>query len=422
MKKNLLLALAFLGIIMSCSKPGPDAGTGSTGGGYTEEIEPAQISLSTEQTTLGGSKFNTAEVTVITNQSKIVPTTEASWMSVGMMGRILIVEATEANETADVRTGEVWITVGEGENIAKDTLIVTQTIRDASSEEQILQITSKPSDLEAGVGSSTFVTFRTNQTEISLTFSTDVSDWLAYEISDGKITFTTLSKNTSGVKRSVDVTVTAGDASAPAFTLQQLYEIEVPEGLVLGALYEGGMIFEIGTDYVKILSLEEPSLTWSSEALSSTRLGTEANPQDGKANTDLIISKKAAIGDFPAAEWCVSLGEGWYMPSVNEMNTIYSNLLNNEGNRARTQFLIVNYGGDLFNLGYYHTCCEHSDASKNTTYAVRLSDKNKSHFIKTSSRYVRAIKKITVDVSESMDKVNGGLGDFNITEESWTNN
>lgn len=421
MKKTLLLALAFAALTLSCSKPEPDGGVGG-GNGYVEQVEDATVRLSATEVTLGGSKLNTSEVTVSTNQSKITATTEDTWMTVKMMGRILIIEATEANETGESRDGSVIVTVGEGENTATASLTVTQTIRDAASEEQLLQITSEPADMEADAGSSTFVTFKTNQSEISLTFSSDVSEWLTYEIVDGKIIFTTLTKNISGAKRRVSVTVMAGTAAAAPFTLQQHYEIVVPHGLVLGALYEEGMIFEIGPDYVKILSLDEEKLVWASEAMSSRRLGTDKDAASGEENTAKIIADKQVIGDYPAAEWCVGHGEDWYMPSRQELYTIYDNLLKEESVRERTQYLVVKYGGVEFNLGYYHTCSEYPDESKNETYVVRLSDKGVAHYGKTSSRYVRAVRKITIDVAEELDKVDGELGDFGITEETWTNN
>ena len=62
------------------------------------------------------------------------------------------------------------------------------------------------------------------------------------------------------------------------------------------------------------------------------------------------------------------------------------------------------------------------DASK--VWAVRLNDKAHGNYNKIgeTGRPVRAVKKIEMDVAGEMDKVEGGLGDFTITEETWTNN
>lgn len=44
---------------------------------------------------------------------------------------------------------------------------------------------------------------------------------------------------------------------------------------------------------------------------------------DGKQNQDFILSRYGAY-NYPAFPWCVSLGDGWYLPSIGELHT-YAN-------------------------------------------------------------------------------------------------
>ena len=426
MRKILFLTLALMTIIASCSKPEQNSGTGSGSvtnpdeGGKEEEVVAATISLAQTSVNLGGSMFDFAEVSVSSNQTKITPVCNETWMTARMTGRILTITASENNETGAERTGTITITAGEGDNIATETLTVIQGLRDASSETPVIQLTSNPEDLAAAAGSTTSVSYTTNQSDVKISFD-QTPDWLTYEIGETAITFTTLSNNTTGSIRSVEVTITAGEASATC-TVRQFSD--VPTGLTIGALYDGGMIFEIAADYIKIISLTEGKCFWASEETKTTYLGTDANPEDGgQANTSLIQSQSNFTGNFPAAEWCVALGEGWYLPSRKEFNTLIDNLkLTKIAGQESIQSFLASYSGDPLTIGtaYYWTCCEKDGTA---AWGVRLNDKAHGSYSKGGSeRPVRAVKKITMDVAGEIGKVGGGLGDFTITEETWTNN
>ena len=422
MKKILFLTFALMAAV-ACSKPEPDNtgnGNGTNPDGGNEEVAAATISLASSSVNLGGSMFDTAEVLVSTNQSKITPVSNATWMTAKMIGRMLTVTASEANETGASRTGTVTVTAGEGENTATETLTVIQGLRDASTEVPVIQISSETETLAAASGSTAAITYTTNQPEVTVSYS-ETQDWLSCDIADGKVTFTALSANTSGVIRTVDVTFTAGTATAEC-TVRQLSD--APTGIAIGALYDGGMIFEIAADYVKVISLKEETCFWATDGFKAVSVGTEENPDEGYANTDVIRSHASFAGNFPAAEWCVSLGEGWYMPSRREYNTLIDNLkLTTINGQDAANGILAALGGDPLTLGsqYYWSCCE-----KSATHAhcVRLNDKQHGNYNKKgeSGRPVRAVKKIAVDVAGEMGKVDGGLGDFTITEETWTNN
>lgn len=421
MKKTLFLTIALMAALVGCSKPESPTDTGSkpTGGNEEETVE-ATISLSPQSVNLGGSMFDTAEVSVSTNQTKITPICNDTWMTANMTGRILMITASEYNETGEPRTGTITVVAGEGDNTATATLTVIQGLRDASTETPVIQLTSEPEDLAAAAGSTTYVTYTTNQSDVSVSFNT-AQDWLTVEVEEKRITFTALSANTTGSIRSAEATITAGTVYATC-TIRQFSE--VPQGIAIGALYDGGMIFEIAADYIKIISLTESKCFWASEETKTTYLGTDANPEDGgQTNTSLIQSQSNFTGNFPAAEWCVALGEGWYLPSRKEFNTLIDNLkLTKIAGQESIQSFLASYSGDPLTIGtaYYWTCCEKDGTA---AWGVRLNDKAHGSYSKGGSeRPVRAVKKITMDVAGEIGKVGGGLGDFTITDETWTNN
>ena len=223
MKRILFLTFALMTALAACSKPEPETGGSNPGttpdDGKQEEVTAATIDLSIDNITLGGSMFDAAEVSVSTNQSKITPVCNQTWMTAKMMGKILVITASDYNETGASRTGTVTVTAGEGDNTAIATLTVTQTLRDASTETPVIVVTGGPADMESASGTTTFVTFTTNQSEVTVSFA-ETQNWLSYEVADGKVTFTTLSANTTGSIRTIDVTLTAGSATAE-FTLRQ---------------------------------------------------------------------------------------------------------------------------------------------------------------------------------------------------------
>ncbi len=427
MKRILFLTFALMTALAACSKPEPETGGSGTGNtppdeGGQEEVIAATIGLSADNITLGGSMFDTAEVSVTSNQTKITPVCNQTWMTATMTGKILVITASEANETGARRTGTVTVTAGEGDNTATATLNVTQDLRDASTETPVIVVTGGPSDMDSASGATTFVTFTTNQSEVTVSFA-ETQDWITYEVTDGKVTFSALNANTTGGIRTIDVTLTAGTATA-SVTIRQFPAI--PEGLTVGAKYEDGMIFEIAADYIKIISLTEGKEFWASDQTKASHAGTSENPDNGQDNTGILKNKSSFQENYPAAAWCTGLGEGWYMPSRKEIGVFIDNLKLTKlaGQESANSFLTA-HGGAPLTIGsdYYWTCCEHAtDASK--VWCVRLNDKAHGNYNKKgeSGRPVRAVKKIEMDVASEMDKVGGSLGNFTITEETWTNN
>jgi hypothetical protein len=203
---------------------------------------------------------------------------------------------------------------------------------------------------------------------------------------DKDIRFTlTLSDASSVVKASLGKTLEAG----------KVHRFPAVNAIDRGDLFDGGIVFQ--TDYVnswvKIVSLDETTVAFSTEGIS---LGTEGNPDEGKANTAVIAATPNFATAYPAAKWCTDKGAEWYMPSRKEVANIYNGLLGGSSiGQARAQALLTYYGGDQLQLDtYYQTSCENT-ATK-VWHVKTNSSKTAYGQNKTAARAVRAIKKISI--------------------------
>ena len=84
-----------------------------------------------------------------------------------------------------------------------------------------------------------------------------------------------------------------------------------------------GIVFWVTPDgkHGKIISLAQTRLPWATEkgCKKATGASTEAN---GKDNTTRIKKISDWQSKYPAFAWCVSLGEGWYLPSQQELSLL----------------------------------------------------------------------------------------------------
>ena len=132
------------------------------------------------------------------------------------------------------------------------------------------------------------------------------------------------------------------------FEVGQYYDYNGMQGIVF-ATYDDGA-------HGLIVSLDEVMIEWSTfrkEALCT--VGT-TDQHDGAKNMEIVadyIAKNNLTWDhFPAFKWCRDKGEGWYLPSIDELLRLGNNY--NGGNRqhnnrqARTRFNdhLKEHGGD----------------------------------------------------------------------------
>lgn len=112
------------------------------------------------------------------------------------------------------------------------------------------------------------------------------------------------------------ITATCGAATATCSVTVEA------AGYAVGDFYDvdgvQGVVFEVESNGVhgKILSLDQSgAILWAVSGYGSYNTGAKSET-DGKANTEKLV--EIGISNFPAAEWCVNHGTGWYMPSIYE--------------------------------------------------------------------------------------------------------
>ena len=95
-----------------------------------------------------------------------------------------------------------------------------------------------------------------------------------------------------------------------------------------------GVIFEVSEDgkHGKILSMTQRYLRWAEQDSPESKRTIKANSTtDGAYNTDRVHSRPGWQKKYPAFKWCGELGEGWYIPAIEELKAF---LLNGDVNDA----------------------------------------------------------------------------------------
>ena len=133
-----------------------------------------------------------------------------------------------------------------------------------------------------------------------------------------KEVFTTSKSNTANIQ------VSDKPRALRQYRLLDLYDENGVRGIVV-KVYDDGY-------HGTIMSLEQNRLAFMKyiEAFSATALGLY-NTDNGMENQKQLLdylsqSNLLTIDDFPAMKWCISLGEGWYLPARNEMGNILAHI------------------------------------------------------------------------------------------------
>lgn len=153
----------------------------------------------------------------------------------------------------------------------------------------------------------------------------------------------------------------------------------------VGDLYEGngvkGVVFKVSDDGLHglLVSLDEAMLPWSLFRKGDLCTVGASDSVDGRANMEAVARYIAEKGlswdDFPAFKWCREQGEGWYLPSIDELLVLGNSF--NGGTRvhydrqARNRFndaLKGNGGKRMDRLVYYFSSTELDEKSVHTTH------------------------------------------------------
>lgn len=87
-----------------------------------------------------------------------------------------------------------------------------------------------------------------------------------------------------------------------------------------------GVVFEVSEDglHGKIVSLTQSSkrLRWLSELVAPSEYAGKGSRGDGWENSKTIMQISNWQSHYPALDWCEDLGEGWYLPAIEELGVL----------------------------------------------------------------------------------------------------
>ena len=128
-----------------------------------------------------------------------------------------------------------------------------------------------------------------------------------------------------------------------------------------------------------VISLEQIYLTWSEFRKPDLRAVGAGTRPDGEENMRTVEAYIAANGlswdDFPAFKWCRERGEGWYLPSIDELLTIGHNynggsrMKNNRQARNKFNDALKDAGGKRMDrMVYYFSSTEMDEKNAYTSH------------------------------------------------------
>ena len=141
-----------------------------------------------------------------------------------------------------------------------------------------------------------------------------------------------------------------------------------------------GVVFEVSADgrHGKIVSMKQSvgRLQWLSDNAEQKRLIGADSETDGVYNMTKVKARPDWQSKYPAFKWCADLGEGWYLPSKEELRTIYNH--KDKLNSNLTDKL----------SGWYWSSKEYNEFC---AWGVRMSSGDTDSNVKIGNYYVRAV-------------------------------
>ncbi|MBQ3247459.1 MAG: SUMF1/EgtB/PvdO family nonheme iron enzyme, partial [Alistipes sp.] len=159
-------------------------------------------------------------------------------------------------------------------------------------------------------------------------------------------TTTTASTNTMASASSTGIsTAIKGQPTQGPYKVGDYYNENGKEGVVFWVDASG--------EHGKIVSLTESKteLQWASvESEQKTLIGTE-DYNNGANNMAKVLQIYDWQSKYPAFKWCADLGEGWYLPAIEELKLF---TLDNTVRNAINQTLTTKGGTKITDIGTYH--------------------------------------------------------------------
>ena len=160
-----------------------------------------------------------------------------------------------------------------------------------------------------------------------------------------------------------------------------------------------GVVFEVSADgkHGKIVSMTQSTneLLWSSDKAEQKRLIGADSEADGAYNMAKVKAVSNWLSKYPSFKWCAELGEGWYLPAIDELKKlIFDDVVHDAVN-----YTLVSKGGvRLYDRGepeWYWSSTEDNYQCEGRFFAwyvgMDLGDGDTPHDFKANANYVRAV-------------------------------
>ena len=148
------------------------------------------------------------------------------------------------------------------------------------------------------------------------------------------------------------------------------YDPNMASDYEIGHIYDiygtNGVCFAIKNDnqnrtWAYFFSMDEEYLQWSTE-----NVWCNCASGRGDWNTEDMLKNGTSPDKYPAAQWCVAHGEGWFMPSSTELQWMWdavSGGTHNFDSETMKSYnnLLTSNGGEAFQETYYWSSNETSD-------------------------------------------------------------
>ena len=159
-----------------------------------------------------------------------------------------------------------------------------------------------------------------------------------------------------------------------------------------------GVVFEVSADgrHGKIVSMMQSAkdLQWSSDSAERKRLIGADSKTDGAYNMAKVKAITGWRDKYPAFKWCADLGEGWYLPSIEELKTF---TLNDAVHDAVNRTLMARGGTKLCDRGewkWYWSSTEKNyklSSGEFCAWLVYMGNGSTGSLNKYYDNYVRAV-------------------------------
>lgn len=152
-----------------------------------------------------------------------------------------------------------------------------------------------------------------------------------------------------------------------------------------------------------LMSLDEINTQWSVFRKPDLKTVGATERSDGAKNMEIvaqyIADHQLSWDDFPAFKWCRDKGEGWYLPSIDEMLTIGHNynggsrLHVNRQCRSRFNDNLREHGGERMDRLVYYFSSTENDEKVALTSHMDLQPPYVVEIPKYNKFLVRAVRK-----------------------------